>query len=71
MLSGARVHRVEQGYPQVFRHRHRDERPRQLEAARHAAMRAHVGGEPVHGVAVEMHGAGFVLQRAAHAVDQR
>src|SRR6187401_1292944 len=34
-------------------------------------MGALVGGESIHGVTVETHCAGLVLQRSAHAVDQR
>ena len=47
------------------------ERPRQLEAARHAATGALVRGQAIERVAVEPHRAGLVLQRAADAIDQR
>src|SRR5262249_31770378 len=45
--------------------------PRQLEAARHAAARALVRRQRVDRLAVEMHRAGLVRERAADAVDER
>ena len=66
-----RVDGVEQRHAQVLGDRQARERPRQLEAARHAAVGALVRGSPSIGCAVEAHGAGLVVQRAADAVDQR
>src|SRR5499427_8742424 len=66
-----RVDGVKQRHPQVVGDRQRRERPRELEAARHAAARALVGEQAVHRLAVETHRAGFVRERAADAVDQR
>src|SRR4029079_18858467 len=62
---------VEQRNAQVLGDGERHERPRQLEASGHAAVGALVGGKTVHRVTVEMNDASLVLQRSAHAVDQR
>ena len=59
---GARIDRVEQRHAQVVGDRQAGERPRQLEAARHAAARALVGEQAVDALAVEAHRAGLVAQ---------
>src|ERR1039458_1710160 len=65
------MHGVEQRNAQVVGEVHAVERPRQLEAARQSAMRALMGGQTIDHTAVEIDGAGFVLHRAADAIDQR
>src|ERR1700674_4119013 len=67
---GAGVDRIEQGYADIVGERHAGERPRQLEAARHAQPGALVRFEPIEPRPVEVHRAGFVVQRAAQAIDQ-
>src|SRR5882724_2280959 len=71
MRAGAGVHGVEERHAQVLGDAEARERPRQLEAACETAAGALVRGEPVHGGAIEAHGARLVAQRAADAVDQR
>ena len=71
MAAAPRVHGVEQRNAQVVGDRQAHERPRQLEAARQAEMRALVRRQAVERLAVEAHRAGLVVQRAADAVDQR
>ena len=56
---------------QVFGDRHAPERPRDLEAARDAAARAHMRLQPRDVLAAEHHGAGLGTERAGNAVDQR
>src|SRR4029077_15737112 len=64
------MHRVEHRNAQIIREIEAHERAGKLKAAREAAVRAFMRGKPIHGVAVEMHAALFVLQRATDAVDQ-
>src|SRR4249920_115757 len=68
--TGPRIDGVEQRYPQVVGDREGRERPRQLEAARHAAAGALVGEQAVDDLAVKTHRAGLVGERAADAVDE-
>src|SRR5262245_22335747 len=68
--AGAGMHRVEQRNPQVVGDGERDERPRQLKAARHAEAGALVRRQAVHGLAVEPHRPDLVVQDAGNAVDQ-
>src|SRR5450631_76890 len=65
------MHGVEQRNAQIVDQVHAVERPRQLETAGNSAVRALMRGEAVHRLAVELDGAGVVLQGAADAVDQR
>src|SRR6476646_3984363 len=69
--TGPRIDGVEQRDPQVVGDCEGRERPRQLEAARHAAAGALVGEQAVDDLAVETHRAGLVGERAADAVDER
>src|SRR5262249_3159794 len=65
------IDRVKQRDAQVVGHRQGHERARQLKTARDAAPGALVRGKAVDRRAVEMHRAGRVGERPAHAVDQR
>ena len=56
---------------EVFGNRHAFERPRDLEAARNAAARAHVRLQPRDVLVTEHHGAGLGTERAGNTVDQR
>src|SRR5262249_46292318 len=64
------VHRVKHRHAQIIGEVEAYERGGELEAARQPAMRALMGGQPVHGMAIEMHAALLVLQSAANAVHQ-
>src|SRR5215471_4852937 len=64
------VHRVKHRHAQIIGEVEAYERAGELEAARQPAMRALMGGQPVHGMAIEMHAALLVLQSAADAVHQ-
>src|ERR1700730_626979 len=68
--GAARRHGVEQRNADIVEKAQTDERPRQLEAAGEPHARALMGGKAIDGAAVETHGALFVLQRAADAIDQ-
>src|SRR6185295_10431328 len=68
--TGALVHRVQHRHAQVIGEVEAHERAGELEAPRQPAMRALMGSQAVHGMAVEMYAALFVLQGAADAVDQ-
>src|SRR6476469_3750552 len=68
--TGALVHGVKHGHAQVIGEVEAHERARELEAACQPTMRALVGGQSVHGMAIEMHAALLVLQSAANAVDE-
>src|SRR5689334_427849 len=67
---GALVHRVKHRHAQIIGEVEAYERAGELEAARQPAMRALVGGQSVHGMAIEMHTALLVLQGAANTVDE-
>src|SRR6185436_4590213 len=69
--AGARRDRVDQRDAHIVDQREAGERARQLEAARDAQVRASAGGQPVERPAFEGHRPGFVLQRAADAIDER
>src|SRR4029079_7402882 len=68
--TGALVHRVQHRHAQVIGEVEAHERAGELEAPRQPAMCALMGSQSVHGLAVEMYAALFVLQGAADAVDQ-
>ena len=69
--QGPPAHRVEQRNAQVVHDGQAHEGPRQLEAARQPQVRAPVRRHAVEQVAGEMHRARLVVQRAAHAIDER
>src|SRR5215471_459234 len=68
--TGALVDRVKHRHAQVIGEVEAHERAGELEAACQPAMRALMGGQPIQGMAVEMHAALLVLQSAANAVHQ-
>src|SRR6478752_550994 len=69
-LAHLHLREVARKLRQVVGDREGRERPRQLEAARHAAAGALVGEQAVDDLAVEPHRAGLVGERAADAVDE-
>src|SRR5262245_14584863 len=68
--GAAPTHRIDQRDAQIIRHRQAHERPRQLEAARQAQMRAPIGRQSIERAPLEMHRAGLVVERAANAIDE-
>src|SRR6185437_8876083 len=71
MRAAARIDGVEQRDADVLGDAEAAERPRQLEAPRHAEAGALMRREAVHRPAIEADAAAVVAQRAAQAVDQR
>src|SRR5581483_52182 len=65
------VRHVRGRHEQVLEHAHRAERARDLEAARNAATRPHVGREPRDLFAVEDDRAALIPERAGDAIDER
>src|SRR5262245_29989471 len=69
--QGAPPHGIEERYAHIVGHREAHEWPWQLEAARQPQVRAPVGRQTVENLAREPHRARLVVERAAHAVDER